>query len=54
MFQIGDSVRMINHPELFGEISWISNEIDREGKCVHILNNGETYRVNEDSMELMA
>jgi len=52
MFKIGDVVRMKSYPVLSGEVTWISDEIDLEGRCIHIVQNGETYRVNEDSMEL--
>ncbi len=52
MFKIGDNVRMKSHPEISGEITWMSDEIDLEGRCIHIVQNDETYRVNEESMEL--
>lgn len=52
MFKIGDNVRMKSYPVISGKITWISDKIDSEGRCMHIVQNGETYRVNEDSMEL--
>lgn len=45
---------MKNYPELYGKIIWISDEIeDQNGRCIHIIKNGETYRVSEDAMELI-
>ena len=50
--KVGDHVRMASMPEINGIITWMSDEIDQEGRCIHLEVDKETYRVNEASMEL--
>ena len=52
-FEIGDYVRLKNFHELKGIITWVDPEVDAEGRVIHIKQGKETYRANEDSLELV-
>ena len=51
--KIGDYVQLKNHHELKGIITWIDPVVDAEGRVIHIKQGKETYRLNEDSLELV-
>jgi len=51
--KVGDFVQLKDFHELKGIITWISPEIDKEGRVVHIECENETYRLNEHSLKLV-
>jgi len=51
--KVGDYVQLKSLHKLKGTITWMGSKIDIEGRVVHIKCGTETYRLNEDSLELV-
>ena len=51
---IGDIARLASYPAIVGKVGWIDPVEDAEGRTVHLLCETGTYRLNMDSLEVVA
>ena len=51
---IGDIARLVSYPLIVGKVGWINPVEDADGRTVHLLCGNETYRLNMDSLEVVA
>ena len=51
---IGDIARLSSHPAIVGKVGWIDPVEDGEGRTVHLMCDTGTYRLNMDSLEVVA
>ncbi|MCK5216338.1 MAG: hypothetical protein KAJ93_01020 [Methanosarcinales archaeon] len=54
MVEVNDYVRMSSYPIIKGIVTWISPEVDVEGRVIYIKCKGEEYRLNESSVEFIS
>ena len=51
--RVGSKVEMTSYPDIHGTVTWVEPEIVLKCRTTHVKCNGETYRLDEDSLTVL-